>query len=141
MIDAHEEFELIRQAEKINLTNKQMKELQDWASRIRVGQNILDLLFDGYLEVAGMEGEEPIWATTEKGDSRPEEAIEYEDDDPLLNDDDFDDSDYDEDVPDDEINISHIKDPEKATQVLRDLLNKLKDDQRNRLKDNGKDNN
>jgi len=141
MLNECERLELIRQAEKTNLSNEQMDQLIEWAESVRFWQHLLDLLFDGQIEVASMREDEPYWAITEKGKKSVEEDFPF-----------FDDEDYDIDDlsaydteginivemdENDEIDLSHIEDPEKANEVLKDLLKKLESDKRSQLENNG----
>ena len=67
MISEHERMELIRQAEKSNLSNQEMDKLQDWAVAVRIQQSMLDLLFEGYIEVQIMNKNDPSFSITQSG--------------------------------------------------------------------------
>lgn len=137
MISENERLELIRQAEKTNLNNDQMDDLVEWANLVRIENKILDLLFLGQIELAGVRNNnEPVWSTTPEGDENVR-RIFGEDSDDYDEEDDEDEDDYDED--EDCEDLSNVEDPEEATRILRNLYEKLQGEKRRSLgADNGK---
>ena len=73
-----EKLELIRQIEKSNLSDEQLKELLDWAETITIGGDILNMLFEGSVEIVDFQEGEPIVSLTYKGEQEQIKQIERE---------------------------------------------------------------
>ena len=87
------EFELIRQAEKANLTKEEEKEMHDWIISTEVSYKILGDIINGDMEIAGMrEDGEPLVKFTPQGLAKAK-ANNFEED---FDEDDFDEEDFDE---------------------------------------------
>ena len=67
MLNEYERLELIRQGERANISNEEMDTLQDWAAGVRIECCLLDLLFDGYVELNKFVKTGPSFRVTPKG--------------------------------------------------------------------------
>ncbi len=104
MLTYRQDIELVRQSEKSNMTLKQEELLKDWAIQSLINSVLLQLVFDGCVDITKMD-DEPSFTLTDKGamiagTDDLEEVIEQIMNDPgdydYDNDDNYDD-DYDED--------------------------------------------
>jgi len=102
MLTYKQEIELIRQAEKANMTADEESTLKKWALQTRLNNVILDLIFDGCVDVDTIVNE-PSLSLTKKGvmiagtediNEVIEEILSADPDD--YDDDDYDDYDEDE---------------------------------------------
>lgn len=73
MLTEQETFELIRQAERFNLSDKELDYLKEWAAIVRIYGILLNCLFDGYLTISAVKEDGPIFDLTDKA----EELIHY----------------------------------------------------------------
>ena len=91
------EFELIRQAEKANLTKEEEKEMHDWIISTEVSYKILGDIINGDMEIAGMgEDGEPLIKFTPQGLAKARSNEDLNEDSDEEFDDDFDEEDFDE---------------------------------------------
>ena len=67
MLSYRQEIELIRQAEKANMTVEEEEALKKWAIQTNLNKVILELIFDGCVDVETMVAE-PSLTLTEKGE-------------------------------------------------------------------------
>ena len=73
-----EKLELIRQIEKSDFSDEQLKELIDWAEMITIGGDVLNMLFEGSVEIVDFQEGEPIVSLTPKGEREQVEQLERE---------------------------------------------------------------
>lgn len=67
MLTYHERIEIIRQAEKSNLSNKDTKQLLEWAEHTRLAGTVLETILKGYVDVAKIKNGEPMFSLTDIG--------------------------------------------------------------------------
>lgn len=66
MLNSIEELKLIRQAEKVNMTDSEQEALVQWALGVKLHNALLELIFDGYVDVDMMVSE-PSFTLTALG--------------------------------------------------------------------------
>ncbi len=68
ILDRYEEIELIRQSERANLNDSEQECLIKWACTTLIANDLLQMLFNGHVEVQSMIHDEPTFTITPSGE-------------------------------------------------------------------------